>query len=392
MSAPSSHREPWIHLSRKQALSPVWSILIRVLGLVLGLAACSALAFLLIEPLRDDPSRIGEFYKCFWDGSFSMESYIWEFIMNSAVLLCIALALTPVFRMRYWNTGAEGQVLMGVLAAIAVNFYLGGRYDASIKLPWDQVTLLMLAASLIAGTVWALIPALFKVKWNTNETLFTLMMNYVAMHAVDYCRAVWVPNGSMVLSKLTDRERLRSGILYKLHGIFPSLGKYNDHLLIALIVLFVTALMYVYLRYTKHGYEINVVGESHNTARYAGINVKKAILRTVALSGLICGLAGWLLGAGIDRTVSPESAKGWGFTAILVAWLAKFNPVMMIVTSALITFLSAGKDQITQVFNVKGALPDVFIGVVLLFVIGSEFFVNYSVHFKKPGKGAHLHV
>ena len=166
-----------IHLSKRQSIHPVWAILIRVLGLVLGLAACSGLAFLLIDSLRDNPSRIGEFYKCFWDGSFSTELYYWQFIEDSAVLLCIALALTPVFRMKYWNTGAQGQVLMGMLAAIAVNVHYFDPATKELTLPWDQVTAYMLVAALIAGMVWAIIPALLKVKWNTNETLFTLMMN-----------------------------------------------------------------------------------------------------------------------------------------------------------------------------------------------------------------------
>ena len=212
------------------------------------------------------------------------------------------------------------------------------------------------------------------------------------MQAVDYCIAVWYPNDSGVMRSLSSRTRQRSKIFYKLFGVFPNLGKYNDHLLIAIIVLSLALLLFIYLKYTKHGYEINVVGESHNTALYAGIKVKKVMLRTVALSGLLCGLAGWLFGAGINRNIAATSEKGWGFTAILVAWLAKFNPVMMIVTSALITFLSAGKGQISTVFDVQGALPDVFIGVVLLFVIGSEFFVNYSIHFRRPGKGVHEHV
>jgi simple sugar transport system permease protein len=267
--------------------------------------------------------------------------------------------------MRFWNTGAEGQTLMGVLGAIAVAFYLGG------KIPEWLLLILMLAAALCCGAVWGLIPAVFKARWNTNETLFTLMMNYVATFLVAYFLVIWVPNGSSSLAKLQN-------------GKLPSVG--NDYLLIILIVLALTIGLYVYLNYTKHGYEISVVGESVRTAQYVGIKVGKVIIRTMALSGMLCGLAGFLNAAGMDQTITTESAGCQGFTAIMVSWLGKFNPLAMILTSALIQILNQGAAQISQDFDVSGALPSVIVGIILFFIIGSDFFTNYKIHFHKAGK------
>ena len=362
-------REPLFHLTKRSGIDPMKAWGIRIAAFALGLLVCGVIAFLLIDRLKENPGRIGDFYNAFLKGSFSTSYKFWKFLKNVAILLCIALALTPAFRMRFWNIGGEGQTLTGVLAAIAVDFYLGG------KVPEWMLLLLMFAAALAAGALWGVIPALFRAKWGTNETLFTLMMNYVATFMVSYFLVVWVPNGSSSLPRLQ-------------HGKLPTIG--NDYLLIILIVLALTAGLYVYLNYTKHGYEINVVGESVRTARYIGINERKVIIRTMILSGALCGLAGYLIAAGLDQTVTTESAGGQGFTGIMVSWLGKFNPLAMLLTAALIQFLNQGASQISQDFDVSGALPNVITGIMLFFIIGSEFFINYEIHFRGEKKEENL--
>ena len=354
-------REPLVHLSKRAAINPLRAWAIRLAAIALGLIVCGLVAFLLIEKLNAKPERIGDFYAAFIKGSFSTNRKFWKFLKNIAILLCISLALTPAFRMRFWNIGGEGQTLVSVLGAIAVDFYLGG------KVPEWILLILMFFAALLAGAVWAVIPALFRAKWGTNETLFTLMMNYVATFLVSYFLVVWVPSGSSSLGKLK-------------YGKLPSFG--HDYLLIILIVLALTVGLYVYLKYTKHGYEINVVGESVRTAQYVGINEKKVIIRTMILSGALCGLAGYLIAAGLDQTVTTESAGGQGFTGIMVAWLGKFNPLAMILTAGLIQLLNQGAAQISQDFDVSGAFPSVIVGIILFFIIGSEFFINYEIHFR----------
>ncbi len=358
----AENREPLIHLSKRPGISLYKAWGIRLTAILLGLAVCGLVAFALIEKIQEKPERIWDFYNAFIKGSFSTPRKLWKFLRSTAVLLGIALALTPAFRMRFWNTGAEGQTLVGVLGAIAVDFYLGG------KIPEPVLLVLMLLAALLSGAVWGVIPALCKAKWNTNETLFTLMMNYVATFLVSYFLVVWVPNGSSSLPKM------KFGKLPALFG--------NDYLFIILLILALTAVLYIYLNYSKHGYEINVVGESVRTAQYVGINVRKVIIRTMILSGMLCGLVGYLIAAGLDQTVTTNSVGGQGFTAIMVSWLGKFNPLFMILTSALIQFLNQGAAQISQDLNVSGALPAVITGIILFFIIGCEFFLNYELHFR----------
>ena len=359
-------REPLIHLSKRTSVNPVRAWAIRIVAIALGLIVCGLVAFLLIEKLNAHPEKISDFYAAFIKGSFSTSRKLWKFLKNIAILLCVSLALTPAFRMRFWNIGGEGQTLVGVLGAIAVDFYLGG------KIPEWLLLILMFIAALLTGAVWGVIPALFRAKWGTNETLFTLMMNYVATFLVSYFLVVWVPSGSSSLGKLK-------------YGKLPSIG--NDYLLIILVVVALAVALYIYLNYTKHGYEINVVGESVRTAQYVGINEKKVIIRTMILSGALCGLAGYLIAAGLDQTVTTESAGGQGFTGIMVAWLGKFNPLAMILTAGLIQLLNQGAAQISQYFDVSGAFPNVIVGIILFFIIGSEFFINYEIHFR----GHHSH-
>ena len=354
-------KEPLVHLSKRSSIHPVKAWAIRIAAVALGLVVCGLVAFLLIEKIQQKPEKIWDFYNAFIKGSFSTSRKFWKFLKNLAILLCIALGLTPAFRMRFWNIGGEGQTLVGVLGAIAVDFYWGG------KMPEWLLLVLMLLAALFSGALWAVIPALFRAKWNTNETLFTLMMNYVATYLVAFFLQVWVTNGSGALPKMKT-------------GKLPTVG--NDYLLIILIVLALDIALFIYLNYSKHGYEISVVGESVRTAQYVGINVGKVIIRTMILSGMLCGLAGYLIGAGLDQSITTDSAGGQGFTAIMVAWLGKFNPVAMILTSGLIQILSQGAAQISQDFNVSGALPAVITGIILFFIIGSEFFINYELHFR----------
>ena len=355
--------EPLIHLSKRESISPIKSWLIRLAAILLGLLVCGLVAYILSDRLRSGKKSLLDFYYSFLvKGSFQSSRKMWKFFKNMAVLQCISLAVTPAFRMQFWNTGAEGQTLMGVWGAIAVAFHFGGR------VPEGLLLVLMLAAALLCGAIWALIPAIFKARWNTNETLFTLMMNYVAANVVSYFLVIWVPSGSSSLGKLK-------------FGKLPSIG--HDYLLIILLAFLLTIAVHVYLNYSKHGYEISVVGTSVRTAQYSGMNVKKIIIRTMIVSGLLCGLTGYLIAAGLDQSITTESVGGQGFTAIMVSWLAHFNSLAMLLTSGLITLLNQGAAQISQDFNVSGAIPDVIVGIILFFIIGSEFFINYKVKLRR---------
>ena len=161
----------------------------------------------------------------------------------------------------------------------------------------------------------------------------------------------------------------------------------NEYMLIIILALLLTAGLYVYLNYSKHGYEISVVGESSKTACYIGIDVKKVIIRTMIISGALCGFAGFLIVGGLDHSVTTETAGGQGFTAIMVSWLAKFNPLVMIVTSLFVTFLSQGAAQVSQNFDISPAFPDMITGIILFFIIGCEFFIDYKINFRSRKHG-----
>ena len=360
--------EPLFHLAKRATISTPMAWLIRLAAIVLGFAVCGVVAFILIEKLQENPGKIGDFYHCFIKGIWSENKdflgnrKLWKFLKNLAVLQCVSLAVTPAFRMKFWNIGAEGQTLVAVLGSIAVAFY------AQDFIPNWLLLVLMFGAAVVCGIIWAVIPAIFKAVWNTNETLFTLMMNYVATFLVEFFLVIWVKNGSSTLGSLKF-EALPSFI--------------HDYFVIVMIALILSLVLFIYLKHSKHGYEISVVGESVRTAQYSGINVKKVIVRTMVVSGALCGVAGYLISAGLDKTVTATSVGGQGFTAIMVAWLAKFNPVVMLLTSGLISLLNSGAAEISKDFGVRGALPDVITGIILFFIIGSEFFINYRIIFHK---------
>ena len=352
------NKEPLFHIVKRDALPWYKSLGIRFVAILLALILCGIITTITtgINPLQ--------VYQSIILGAFGSVRKTWVTFQNIAILLLIALALTPAFKMKFWNIGGEGQVLIGGLASAACMICLGD------KLPGAVVILCMIVASLAAGAIWGFIPAFFKAKWNTNETLFTLMLNYVAMQVVTYCIVFWEnPKGSNTVGIIN--QATKGGWLPELFG-----QKYGWNVVIVLIL---TVGMFIYLKYCKQGYEIAVVGESENTARYAGIQVKKVIVRTMAISGAICGIAGFVIVSGASHTISTATAGGRGFTAIIVAWLSKFNTFIMVAVSFGIVFMNQGAVQIATQYGLNENASDVILGIILFFLIGAEFFINYRV-------------
>lgn len=364
MSNKAPH-EPLFHIIKREELTKKQEVGIRAAAIVIGLIVCAIITTILTG---DNPITV---YKTIIAGAFGTTRRTWITLQNISILLIISLALTPAFKMKFWNIGGEGQVLMGGLAAAACMITLAG------KMPSSAIILLMIIASIVAGAVWALIPALFKAKWNTNETLATLMMNYIATQLVAFFTIVWeVPKGSGKIGIINQDGH---------EGWLPEVG--NKYLLPIIVAIIITVAIYIYQKYTKHGYEISVVGESENTARYIGIKVEKVIIRTMLLSGAICGIAGLLLSGGINHTITTTIVDGQGFTAVMVSWLAKFNPFTMIATSALIVLMDRGASEISTAFGLNESFADILTGVLLFFIIGCEFFIRYKLAFRsKKGK------
>ena len=351
-------KSPLFHVAKRGALPWYKSWAIRGAALLLALVVCGVITSLVTG---EDPIAV---YGAIWKGSFGTTRKMWVLLQNIAMLLCVSLAVTPAFRMRCWNLGGEGQALIGALASAACMILLPG------KVPNWAVIPCMVIASLLAGAIWAGIPAFFKAKYNTNETLFTLMMNYVATQLVAFYCVVWEsPKGSATIGIINAKSEI---------GWFPVVGG-QKYLLNILIVAALCVAMHVYLSYSKQGYEIAVVGESERTARYVGIKVERVVIRTMFLSGALCGLAGLLLVAGTSHALTPTIVDGRGFTAVMVSWLAKFNPVWMIFTSFLLAFLGRGAGEIATKFGLNHSFGDILTGIILFFIIGSEFFINYEI-------------
>jgi simple sugar transport system permease protein len=358
-------KEPLLYISKRESITWQKSWMIRGIAILLALVFCGIITMLLtgLNPI--------EVFSTIFYGAFGTMRKSWVTAQKLAILLGISLAITPAFKMRFWNIGAEGQVLIGCLACATCMITLGG------KVPSALLVLISLAASLAAGALWGFLPAIFKAHWETNETLFTLMMNYIAMQLAAYFIIVWeVPKGSGNIGIINQNSQA---------GWLPVLGG-QQYLLTILLIAVLTGFMYVYLTYSKHGYEISVVGESHRTASYAGIKVGRVIVRTMVLSGAICGLVGFLLVSGNDHTLTTTLVDGRGFTAVMVSWLAKFNPIGMIFTSLLLVVLERGATEISSVFSLNHSFADILTGIILFFIIGSDFFTNYQVHFRKAKK------
>lgn len=367
--------EPFMRIARRGSVSMARSIVVRLVGILLALVV-SALFIYFVTGLN--PIAV---YSAMFQGAFGGSSAsavarrTWITIRDTMFLLTVSVALAPAFKMKFWNIGAEGQVLMGGIATAGCMIYFGQA------LPNWLLLILMFVTSCIAGAVWGLIPAVFKAKWNTNETLFTLMMNYVAMQLTSYCVALWEnPYGSNSVGIINQNT---------MAGWFPSIGGKAYMLNVIIAVLF-TVGMFFYMKKSKQGYEISVVGESKETAKYAGISTKKVIIRTMLISGAICGVAGFMGVAGIDHTISKNTVGGRGFTAIIVAWLAKFNTFTMVAIALLLTFLDRGAAEIASQFSLNEFASDVISGIILFFILGSEFFCSYRVIFnhknEKEGK------
>ncbi len=358
------HREPLLHIAKRDDMVwwKAWSI--RVATILISVLIVGIISMFLTE------KSLFETYEIMYRGVFGrIETgstvMLWKYLQEIAILLCLALALTPAFKMKFWNCGAEGQALMGGFAAMICMIELGG------KIPDPALIAIIAVASIAAGAIWGFVPAVFKAYFNTNETLFTLMMNYIATQIIAYY--VYIKGGgSNIIQPVT-------------YGNFPTIGN-NRYLVNILIVTVLTVLMYVYLKYSKHGYEISVVGESQNTARYIGINVKKVIIRTMLISGAICGIAGMLLVAGTDHTINTKTVGGQGFTAIMISWLGQFNPFIMVIMTAIVIFLRLGSAKVADTCLLNASFSDIVVGIVILCVVGCEFFVRYTVKFRHKKK------
>ncbi|MFZ7133777.1 MAG: ABC transporter permease [Eubacteriales bacterium] len=342
-----------IRIAKRDELTGNKAAIIRLIAILSSLL-CGAL-FLLI--LKQNPLNV---YISMIDGALG-SAYRFRETVNTAIpLLITSLGIMLAFKMKFWNIGAEGQIYMGAFAStfFALNFSY---------LPRPLLLLLMALAAMIMGGIWLLIPALFKAKFGTNETLFTLMLNYIAIKWVTFLQySLWKDPNAKGFPKIAN---------YSENALLPNFLGVHIGWVIALILV---VIIYIYMNHTKAGYEIAVLGESENTARYAGVQIKKVIIKTMFIGGGICGLAGMIQASGISGTLSVDLSGGVGFTAIITTWLSGLSAPAMVIVSFLFAMLEQGGSFIQTAYQIPSAVAKILQAMILFFVLSSEFSVRYK--------------
>ncbi len=346
-----------IRMTKRDALPRKKEMFIRGLAVALSIVfAGIIMLFFGLNPL--------EIFKSLVVGSVGTQMRIQQTLIK-AIPLCIAsLGISVAFKMKFWNIGAEGQITMGATAATFVALNLGEGTPAPLML------LLMALASILAGGLWAFIPAIFKAKMGTNETIFTLMLNYIAIQFVMYLQyGPWIDPAAQGFPKIA---------MFSSNAVLPDVFGVHMGWVIALALV---AFVHVFINKTKKGYEISVVGESVETARYAGMNISSIIITAMLLSGGMCGLVGMIQASAIEKSLVYSIANNYGFTAIITAWLARLNALGILFVCIAFAMLIQGGAYIQIAMNVPSAVSSIVQGTILFFVLGSEFFLQYKVGF-----------
>lgn len=354
-------REPLIRVVKKAEISFGKNLALSLIALFAAIVAGG----LFILAIGQNPFKV---YATIVKGAWRSPIAIKATIKIAIPLLIASLGITPAFRMKFWNIGAEGQIIMGGIFATYFALFFS-------NLPHVLLLILMFIAGAVGGGIWGLIPAYFKTKYGTNETLFTLMLNYIALYLIQFfTEGPWRDPSSSGFPKIaTFDPNARLDMVFGVH-----IGW--------LIGLILVVVIFIYLKYSKRGYEISVVGESTNTARYAGMNVKRIMMRTMFISGAICGIAGMTQVSGAAYTLGNGVAGGVGFTAIIVAWLAKLNPFVILIVTMLFSVLDKGCSVMQSTFGISQSASGILQGIILFFILGFDFFTNYQFVFRKGRK------
>lgn len=363
-----TNKDPLIKISKRQNLALGYKLLLTIGAILLSLV----LGGILLACLGYNPV---DFYVQMILGNFKNSSYLKLMVRVLIPLLITSLGVSLAFKMRFWNIGAEGQFIVGALIAMTFSLLIGD----SLPSPLGAIIIVLLGT--LGGGLYALFVAVLKVKFGTNETLMTLMLNYVALYIASYTlktdfyavQGQGVPAFKVIAESLWLTE--------------INIGKFSfDTALFVAVALVV--IMFVYFKQSKQGYELNVVGDSPNTAKYAGMKVKWIIVRTMFLSGAIIGMAGALklCGSSAGHTFSANITGGVGWTSIIVAWLAKLNPIGILIASLLMSILERGCAFARTSLGISESMSDVLQGIILFTVLASDFFINYKVSFRKKIK------
>ncbi len=309
-----------------------------------------------------------EGFKVFFINPISDLYGVSELLLKATPLMLCAIGLAVGFRANVWNIGAEGQLIAGAIAASAVALYFYESEGA-------HILILMVIAGAIGGMLWASIPAFLKTRFNTNEILVSLMLVYVAQLLVS-----WLVHGPMM-----DPDGFN----------FPQSRLFEDPALLPIILeetrlnmafgLGIGALLFGYIFMFRHftGFQMQVAGQAKDAARYAGFSAKRMIWIGLLSGGGMAGLAGMTEVAGPMGQITEHVSNNYGFAAIIVAFVARLNPIGIFFASLLMALLYLGGEQAQQYMNLPSSISNVFQGMLLMFLLGSDVFINYRIRWKE---------
>jgi simple sugar transport system permease protein len=345
-----------LKLSKRAELPKKQEMIIRAAAIFFSLVC----AGIVITVLGFDPLVV---FREIIIGAVGTEMRIQQTIIKAIPLVITSLGILVAFKMKFWNIGGEGQIMMGAFGATLVALF-------GPKMPAPLTLLVMAASAIIFGGLWAFIPAFFKARFGTNETIFTLMLNYIAIKWVTYLQyGPWKDPASQGFPKIANFDD---------SAVLPSLFGVHIGWIIALVLVI---LVHIFINHTKKGFEITVVGESIETARYAGMNIKSIIIISMLISGGLCGLTGMIQASAIERTLTSSLSGGYGFTAIITTWLGRLSAPIILLVCVAFAILIQGGAYIQIAMAVPSSVADMIQGIILFFVLGSEFFLQYRLSF-----------
>jgi ABC-type uncharacterized transport system permease subunit len=314
-------------------------------------------------------------YGRIFTGAFGSLYGLSETVTKAIPLMLAGVGLAVAFRARVYNIGAEGQLLVGAICATGVALFVPGIPDG-LRLP------AMFVVGALGGALWALVPAVLKARLRIDEVLTSLMTVYIASELVNYL--VYGPWKGLYESGFPYSDKFPPA------AQIPRIGITRIHYPTLILALLAAVLAYILVQRTRWGFEIRVTGDNPEAARYAGMDYLRTVMLVMALSGALAGMAGVGEVAGIHyRLRYPQGiSPGYGFTAIIVAWLARLNPLGVILTALLIGGLLVGGDAIQLAMGLPSATVYLFNGMILLFVLGGDLFTRYRIRMEFPGRAA----
>jgi simple sugar transport system permease protein len=361
-----------LHVEPRLKEPPRWYPLAVSLGAIL---VALVIGGILIALAGGDPFAS---YAHIAEASFGNIGVLSDTIVKATPILLTSLACAIAFRMKLWNIGAEGQFIMGAYGASAI--VLTPVLPANTS-PWIFIPVMILAG-MLAGAVWGLIPGFLKARFNVNEIISSLMMNYIAVAWVNFwVFAVWTEGGFQMTRQFPENAWLPKLLNYA--EKIPIFSGLTTHLGLLFGILAAVVLWLIVYR-SRWGYEIRLIGDNPQAAKYAGINITRNIVLVMMLSGALAGLGGMSEVTGVvHRLQTSPIAAGYGFTGIIVAWLSKLNPLVAILVSILFGALLLAGREIQP-----SGVPKMIQGVILVCLIASDFLLRYQVRIERTAKEA----